>query len=371
VPKRIHRMLIVFLLVAVAAAAAGVVRVQGFGAGSQDEATLNAGLPAAEYGYHPDEDGSWGESWSVQCVNEAGDNIVALMSISNYHPLHKFGGTVDLFYYPASGEKFEGHAEVKNDNVSANRNGVKVNIGGNRFSGNHPNYRWQTEVEGLALDLTFTAETPSLQLGQRKILFGDRGDRYWNLTVLGPRASVKGTITANGRKIPYEGRAYFDHGWSTYKLYEFSQRWHVLRMMQDDFSFNLIEMVFRENFRPKRTQAIYITLGDKIIANSGAVKLTPTGAYKHAPSGLTLPQSYRLHYEAGGTKLTGTVRMVKLVEGLNALDRLSPLLRKVIQTLVTDPWQFRFAGEADLTLVHNGQTRKITGLTGGEVHHYK
>jgi hypothetical protein len=352
--------------------ASKAIPVKGFPPGNQDAATLNAGLPASEYGYHPDNDGSWGESWSIQVVNERGDFVYALMSISNYAPFQKFGGTVDLFYYPANGKKFEAHKEYKSKLTSAKKSGVSLDIGGNRFSGTHPNYRLNASIGDLVLDLKFKVETASLRIGQDFIRFGEKQDRRWNLTALGPRATCTGSITVAGEKLNYGGLAYFDHGWSTYKIYEFSRRWHVIRILEKDLSINLLDMNLRNNFSPNRSQALFITVGDKVIANSGAVKLTPSGTFKHAASGLSLPQSYSLAYDRGGVKLNGTVKMTKLIEGLNVLERLSPILRKLIQTLVTDPWQFRFIADADLTLEHDGQTRKITGpVAGGEVHHYK
>lgn len=369
--KFVLLMLCIFCLCPALLSVAGEkILLTGFPPGSQNPDTLNAGLPAGEYGYHPDSDSSWGESWSVQAANDAGDFIYILMSISNYVPFHKYSGTVDIFYYPAAGGKYHSHGEFKSDQVSADKNKVSVNIGGNTFSGVHPNYSLKVAQKDLSCDLKFTVPTSSLRIGQKKIFFGKNKERYWNLNALAPRAKVTGTITHGGKQIPFNGRAYFDHGWSTEKIYKFSKRWYVLRMVEDDFSFNVIRMNMKSDYSPRTTQAIFITEGDKILANSGAVQLTPQGSVTDPKSGLSLPDSYRISYDRGGVKLNGTVKMKRRVEGLNVLDQLSPMLQKIIKALVTDPWQFRFEGQADLVLERNGQTRKINGQVVGEVHHY-
>ena len=362
--------LIAALALAVAAGAK-TVKVQGFPAGSQDPEVLNAGLPATEYGYHPSDDSSWGESWSMQAANAAGDYVYVLMSVSNYHPFHQHAGTVDIFYCKASGEKHKSHGEFLSDKVRADPAKVQVDIGGHTFSGAHPTYSLHVRFPDLAADLTFRVPTPDLRLGQDFLRFGARGERLWNLTILGPRAQVAGAIAVNGRTIPFSGLGYMDHGWSTEKLYKFSRTWYVLRLVQDDFSLNAVQMNFRDGYDPRTTQAIYITEGDRVIANSGALRLVPSGGKREERSGVLLPESYAVSYESGGTKVAGMLKMTRLVEGLNVLDQLSPVLRKVISALVVDPWQFRFAGEADLTVTRDGTTRHVTGPVVGEVHSYK
>ena len=370
VRARLLPLALVFLFLATAAFS-GEVPVVGFPTGGQDPASLDGGLAAGAYGYHPMDDGSWGESWSIQAHNDAGDFLYVLMSVSNYNPFHKFGATVDLFYYPATGQKCEAHGEYKASTVNAAREGVRVNIDGNVFSGKHPTYTLKAKVKDVAFDLTFTVDTPDLRLGGDFLRFGKTRERFWNLTVLAPRSSVRGTIVSAGKTMDFAGRAYIDHGWSNEKIYEFSKRWYVLRSLEGDFSFNAIRMIFRDDYEPGETSAIYITLGDKVIANSGGVTIKPTGAKKHEESDLDLPASYELFYDNGDVRLTGTVTMTRLGEAINVLGRLSPLVRGLIKALVTDPWQFRFEAVADLTLTVGDQTRKINAPVIGEVHHYK
>jgi hypothetical protein len=366
--------LIVPILVLIALVSVGAGKktpVQGFAPGIQNLKILNTGLQAPDYGYHPDNDGSWGESWYLQGSNADGDFVVALISVSNYNPFHKFTGTADLFYYPATGEKFKAHQEFKSEEVKADTKRVMAQMGIVSFSGDYPAYRLTAKIQDIDFDLTFAAETKDLKLGQDKILFGDKKDRYWNLTVLAPRAAVNGNIICKGKKIPFSGKAYLEHGWSTQKIYKFSSKWYILRILQDDFSMNTIQMVFKDGFDPGKTQAICMTLGDKIIANSGALELIPSEGSADPKSKVVLPDSYKIHYALGDTRLDGTIKMTRKIEGLNILDQLSPLVRGLIKGIETDPWQFRFEGQADLTLEHSGKVRKIGGQTFGEVYSYK
>lgn len=361
--------IVLFILAAIASVAYAATAVKGFPGG--DPAKLNAGLTAADRGWHPSDEGGYGESWCLQAQNEAGDLVYVFMSISNYHPLQKHGGTVDLFYYPASGEKFESHAEYKAEETKLATSGVSAEIGGAKLVGSDRRYRYTAKVGDVGMDLTLTGLTPDLRFGGGDIRFGDKGERMWTLTVLAPRATVEGTINVGGKSLPFKGVGYLDHGWCTEKIFEFSKRWYVVRAQAGDMSVNIIDMGFKPGYAPTGTRAIYIAKGGKIVASSANVTLTPAGAVPHPRSGFSLPQSYAIAYDEGGVKLSGTVTMTRLAEGLNVLDRLSPLVRAVIKTFVTDPWQFRFLGETQLSLTADGATTDAKGVVYGEVHHYK
>ncbi len=340
--------------------------------GSQDPGILNAGLPDLEYGYHPDNNSSWGESWYMLALDEAGNQIWVLFSVSNYHPLYKFAGTVTLFYYEADGETHQGHAEFQGKDVRGDLERLDIDIGGNTIKGAYPTYRLKATAEGLSLDLIYEAEAPDLLLGQGRLGFGNKAEEYWTVGVIAPRAKVTGTVSANGREIPFLGKGYFDHGRSNIKLPKFSKWWFVLRIFDKDFNLGIINMIFKDNYSPGSVEVMYVTLGDRIIVNTGAVKIRRSGSVEHPESGVVYPDTFEIEYDLEGTKLTGTIKLTKMIGYLNVLDRLSALARTVVKTLYTDPWQFRLTGEADLTLEHAGQVRRITsGQVVGEVHYYK
>jgi hypothetical protein len=78
---------------------------------------------------------------------------------------------------------------------------VMVQMGNVLFSGDYPAYRLTANIQDINFDLAFKAETKDLRLGRDKILFGDKKDRYWSLTVLAPQASVSGKIICKGKTI--------------------------------------------------------------------------------------------------------------------------------------------------------------------------
>lgn len=369
-----RKLLIAACLLTLAATAwAGEKKMFPFPAGPQDEAALNAGLPAKEYGYHPMDSRDYGESWYFLATNDAGDQIWILYSVSNYHPLYKFAGTIDLFYYPAAGGQAVGHAECKKDDIDASLTDMEASICGStvKRTGNPREYVLDGNTDKIQLDLTYTGQTADFVLGQDYVYFGEDKDTFWTAAVITPRAKVKGTITVGGKTIDFDGVGYFDHGRCDERIYKFSQWWYVLRVITDDFSLGAMQMVMKDDYAPREANVIHLTYGDKVIANSGALNLSHSGSYTDEESEVTYPDTFKVSYDGGGTKLEGTVKFERQTQGLNVLNQLSPFVRKLAKALVTDPWQFRLAGTADLTLTVDGETVRIQAPAIGEVHNYK
>lgn len=337
----------------------------------QDPQTLNAGLAASELGYHPDKNSSWGESWYMLAHDKEMNQIWVLLSVSNYSPLHKFAGTVDLFYYGIDGTKAKGHVEVKSKNIEADLNSAKVNIGGSTLVGAHPDYRLKATAEKISLDLTYHAETPDFQLGRERIYFGEKKSEYWTVGVMTPRAKVTGTVTIDGKAFRFDGLGYYDHGRSNIKVPTFSDTWHVLRAFEDDLSIGLMQVELKKDFEPGVFKVLHITEGDRVLVNSGDVTLTPTGSMIDKASGFTFPTGYTIAYENGQTKLHGTMKITQTVHTMNVLEQISPVLRAVVKALYTDPWQSRLIGQADLTFEYEGKVRQIKCRTIHEIHKYK
>ena len=351
-------------------AAASAEKVAVFPPGSQDPRTLNAGLPASEVGYHPDESHSWGESWYMLAVDEKMNQVWVLLSVSNYGPV-KFAGTVDLFWYGADGTRASGHVECKKDEIRADLNRMSVNIAGSTLDGKWPTYRLKAKAEKVAFDLTYAAQTPDMLLGQSRLRFGDAAKDYWTVGVMTPRANVSGTITIGGKSFAFQGKGYYDHGRSTVKVPTFSRAWKVLRVIEDDLSIGMMQIEMKPGYAPAAAPVIWIAQGDKILVNSGAMKLKASGSAQEPRSKITYPTAFAVDYDDGKTKLSGTIELTKMVEGFNVLDRVSLFVRAIIKAFYTDPWQFRAVGKANLTLETGGKVRTITSPTVIELHFYK
>lgn len=369
--------ILVSLVVTLAGFIASQASVQGkrvpvapFAPGDQSSVTLNAGLPESEYGYHPDNSNSWGECWFVVAQDQAGGQVWVLFSVSNYHPFKDYSGTVDIFYYPAGGERHSGHVEVDKDKVKGKLDSLAIEIGNNSIAGTYPEFSIKAQCEKLGLDLRLTAETPSFLLGQQPLYFGSDRANYWTAPIIAPRAEVTGTIMVDSRRIPFQGKGYFDHGRSTIKVPEFSENWHVVRVLSEGFSLGAMQIVMKAEYDPAQTTVLHVTVADKVVINSGAATLTGSNVVEDAASKVRYPTEYLVSYKQGATSLQGKIKFTQKLEAFNVLDRLSFLVRKVVKAFYTNPWQFRFNGEADLTLTYEGGTKQISGLAIGEFHSY-
>ena len=341
------------------AAVADPVTVVPYPPGKQDLATLNAGIPNAELAYHPTDNSSYGESWQSIAFNENGDQVWALLSVSNYNPFNKLSGTIDLFYYPADGETVTGHEEIKSKSVEGATDRMRIRLDDSVVEGDPPTFRIKASAGKIDVDLTFESCTPGYVLGQQYIQFKTDGDPYWTLGVASPRAKASGTVRVNGKEMQFAGMGYFDHGRSTIKIPSFTSKWYLLRVFDESGHLGVIQFHLKDGYQPNRVNAIHATEGDQVILNSGAVTLTAEGETKDEESGLSIPKAFHIAYDDGTTKVEGTMTVTRLIDRLEVLAMFSPMVRTVIKTFYTDPWQFRLGGEVDIAITRNGQTRKM------------
>ena len=330
---------------------------------------LNKGLPASEYGLHPFDDSSYGESWFIVAYDAQGNSAWSLVSISNYHPFKKFAGSVDISFYESNGKIHYEHGEYERDRNKAAQNRLNVVVGDSRIYGKYPNFFYKLKQGKLAFDLKFEAKLPSSMTGNSRVYFFNR-KRFWADAVLAPYAEVSGTIYIDGKPREFKGRGYADHGYATIKVPSFSKRWHILRAFDGHDTINYIYIETKKKFTPRAFGHILYGRDGTIYCNSPDIRLVPTRKAVEPKSGFEYVTEYRLTHKGPNVELDGTVRMTKLLEPVEVFRILSAPVRAVAKTFYSNAWQFRFLCEVDISVKQGGQTHRFKAPCVAEQHFY-
>jgi len=357
------------LLAALAVAAFAANQIEVYPESTQALAVLNAGLPASEFGLHPCNDSSYGESWFFAAYDEQGNSAWALVSISNYHPFKKFAGSVDLAFYEAGGKTHSAHGEYERDRSRAEQNKLDVAIGRNRIYGKYPTYFYKLREGNVEFDLKFEAKLPCGMTGGSKLYFDER-KRFWADAVLAPYADVSGTITIGGKPRRFKGRGYADHGYATIKVPSFSKRWHIMRAFDGQNTINYLNIETKSKYQPQRVGHILYGRDGRIYCNSPDFTLTPTRTATEPQSGFEYPVEYELRYKGPHVEIEGKVKVTRVLEALDIFRILSAPVRAVAKTFYSNAWQLRYAGEVDLEITQGKQTFRFRAPCVGEEHFY-
>ncbi len=357
------------ILAVFAAAAVAAERIEVYPDSDQSLEALNAGLPASEYGLHPYDDSSYGESWFFVAYDRSGNSVWALVSISNYHPFKKFAGSVDLSFYDSSGKTYSAHGEYDREHSKAELNRLDVAIGSSRIYGRYPTYFFRLKEGDIEFDLKFEARLPSAMTGGSRLYFDNR-KRFWADAVLAPYAAVSGTVTVGGARRSFDGYGYADHGYATIKVPSFSRRWHIMRAFDGHNTINYMSIDTKDRYEPRSVGHILFGRDGKIYCNSPNFTLTPVRYATEPRSGFKYAAEYRLHYRGPHVELDGTVKVDRIVEAVDVFRILSAPVRAVAKTFYSNAWQFRYMGSVDIEVKQGGQTFRFRAPCVGEEHFY-
>lgn len=363
-----HKIITSLMLVALAGASFAADVIEVYPECSQDVIFLNRGIELGDYGLHPYDSSSYGETWFFVAYDAQMNSVWGLLSVSNYHPFEKMTSTVDINYY--EGEKsWWGHGEYKKENAKIEQNKLDITIGSNRVYGKYPTFYYKLKEGNVEMDLKFEAKLPSSQTGGDKIYFFKR-KQLWADGVLAPYADVSGTVTVDGKVRTFKGFGYADHGYATIKIPAFSKRWHIMRAFDGYNTVNYIQIETKDKFQPRTIGHLLYGRDGKIYCNSPDYVLTPKQSAVEPKTRLSHPVEYELSYSGPNVQISGKVRVLRIIEAIDVLRILSTPVRLVVKTLYSDAYQLRYIGEVSLEITQDEQKYKFRSPCVGEIHFY-
>ncbi|MFM2421450.1 MAG: hypothetical protein RL385_6173 [Pseudomonadota bacterium] len=236
-----------------------------------------------------------------------------------------------------------------------------VKIGASRFAGDLAHYTIVVDPkdgQGLGCNLTLTRRVPSYRPGTGR--FGS-GEDFFAWVVPVPEGALSGTVTFDGKTVPFSGSGYHDHNWGNVPPNTLMRNWWWGRAEVNGRTVVMAELRPAEGLGDKPLPLLYIAGPEGVVTkvHGDAVRLM-----EDAPRSDEDP----LHEEmrAGGVTLrtqAGTsVHFTRHARPLTSLDLLAHsgwLKRLAASALRKTPWYTRW--QSAVTIEHEGASQKGEG----------
>ena len=191
------------------------------------------------------------------------------------------------------------------------------------------------------------------------IRFGRR--RFFG-TPYAPRLKVKGYLFIDNKRIRFRGLGYTDHGWQNLMPHHVARRWYAARAFDDAYTIIAIHLLTPRKWKPNSVPGLSIARGERWIirADHRHMRFAARHRYKDKTSGYKVPMLIIYRGKQNGWKFKLKIEHLKLFDKMDVLSQFNPVLRFLIQKLISKPYIFRFRARFTLTLQHGSKREKRT-----------
>ena len=313
-------------------------------------------VEAAHYALTPSSEEFYTEEYELLAWNEAGDRIVVTFGVSNLG----FGdgrAMVAVKVDRKGARSVRGETKFGSGDWSHRPDPFRMRLGPSVLSGGPGRLRAVVSVGEVALDLTFDNVLPPWRPGNGRALYDDSGDKYYDLTLLAPRARVTGTVTVRGRRTAFAGEGYADHRAMNVPPNVAGRRWVRFRAFDGDWTLILQELHFPKDLGGGRSPYLLVGYKDRVVFQSLGyrVKFGRVGRDRDPETPYIYPHSMTVESTVGDRRFEVAIRGRKmrrrdLLAGLGHLER--ALLSKLVR-----PVGYYFDADWDLSITAGGGQR--------------
>jgi hypothetical protein len=162
------------------------------------------------------------EWWYLDGVAKDGTLIVAVFSDNWLPGKHRRGVSIDV---TPPGQPTRKARFVTDQAGSFSSERADVRIGRSRFSGDLEHYTISVdpgEGQGIGCQLQLTRRVPSYRPATGVIA---SGEDFFAWVVAVPEGELAGTVTLDGRTLPFAGSGYHDHNWGNVPPWDLMRNW--------------------------------------------------------------------------------------------------------------------------------------------------
>lgn len=320
---------------------------------------------AKHYGLHLTDEKGYGESYYLAAWSPEGDGLVAMLSVTNYHPFKNHLQSVDLNWIDRSGTPILAHAEYEAKDLQADAGDGAIGMGPNRVRFERAGGQMRFDTGDLKAEVRYRNVVPPAISGDGSLKFED-GKTHWTYLVQAPCAVVEARVQVkDGRIREFRGAGYVDHGWATEKVPDFSTEWHRIQMCDpaSGVGLSIFQIVPEKKFGRGPLHQIHVMDGETLVAINATGTLTPENRQKNKKSGYMVPQSYSFAASGPGYDLKGRIDSLSPKADVDVLGALSWLTRSVVKTFYAKPWQHWSSGSMTVEGTLRGREVKFTAPT--------
>lgn len=176
-----------------------------------------------------------------------------------------------------------------------------------------------------------------------------------------PRLSVKGHITFNKKRIPFDGVGYSDHGWQDIMPQNVSRRWYSGRAIDNEYTIIADHLLPSTKWTPESVPGLFIARSNKkiFLADHRNLRFVARMSELDKDSGYRVPMQLIYHSISQNPAIKLEVKHIKLFDKMDVLSQFSSVLRFLIQKFISKPYIFRYYARFTLTIAHGSKVEKI------------
>jgi Svf1-like C-terminal lipocalin-like domain len=308
---------------------------------------------------HKLEHGKYTEVWFFQLHADDGGIMMVNLSVTNAG-ISKWASSVDV-WYQRNGQVLLAHEEYDADELSFDKDKLKLAIGPTKFSGYPPKFVLNLGEKQARGTLTIDLSTQGAPAPKSVSYFDSERTQFLSYTVLALGARASGSAVIEGVKVNLDGNIYVNHQNGTVIPPDYCVNWYSFVGTEQDFSFYLASKKLLGKYNPRDWNLLVLVKDNEIIGYTDRVNIRPKASANHAKSGYQYNTAYELSAEGKDWKLTGDLTLKTTYSWVDILAHLSAVVRFVIKTFYTNPWSMRAAYDYNLTLTRGEHTENRQG----------
>ncbi len=241
-------------------------------------------------------------------------------------------GGVNAWYRPGNGgKKLKASLQKKKGQWSwQNSPAPGMKVGGSSFTA-EPGKATIAISEGeLQAEAQFINILPPWRPGSGRVHFGSARKDYYDVTLLAPKAQVKGKVLIDGEWKEFTGYGYADHKATTVAPQEQAKTWIRFRAYEGDWTIISQEFILPSSLGGGRIPWIIIGYKDRLVFQSLTHTLTPQNIVEDKKFSYIYPMGLDFAGKEGDRTLAGKVTATRLTDRADLLSGLGAIERAVV-----------------------------------------
>ena len=311
---------------------------------------------------HPMEERSWGESWFLCGMNENGDAIFFLFSITNLG-LSKMKSSLDIAYYSGGfKERWIIHKECTRKELHYDPVKHFIRLRKDSFK-LEPPFIFKVKEKNIQVNITLNPLTPPY----RGATF-ECGKKFLNVYIPSLKGEISGFTENRGERVAFKGFGYLSHSNTDFVLSNFLTSWNAARGVADDYSVELQLYGLQKKYGEGSRSFVVITKNNRIlyVFKNPELKIVKKSFFHKC--GCWYPEEIKItpaqHPGVEIRKITFKMKGIKFYDILAFFPWVE---RVVVKTFFTKPWE----GRAIYDLRIETKERIIKGEAIGDMDIFK
>lgn len=319
-------------------------------------------IRASELAWRPLK-GTQAQTWIIWGWNQQGYMVTAFFISTRFLFVSRFG--VQLTIRKPDGTVHHDVKEYTMNHVRASQKSLSFQVAQKHmWKGGLDTGRVRVRLGRWACDLTYRRTLPPIRaLGGPMRL----RSRIFEGLQFGPRLQLKGHLWIDGKKIVFRGLGYADYSLQTIVPRRLARRWYAMRAAGPKTTIIASHLWTHSRWKPSSIPTLSIARGKRWIFKGfpRTVRFVATRVRYDAQSKYRLPMrvTYRVKSD-DGTRYTVVIQHKVRYVKLDLMSHINPILRFILQKLLSKPFVYRYRSDVRLTIRKKGQPITRERLVG-------